>query len=74
MRETERNRVAFNQERAAKIFLDENKEKNTPASNIIEILNNKINLANQNNWYYSGGLRCLASLCNNGMQKNVFLN
>lgn len=73
----ERNRLAHNQEEAAKIFLDCNKNEKTHANNIIDILNNKINLKDQNIWYYSGGLRCLGSLCNDGLNhilKFIFFN
>ncbi|RNA10791.1 tetratricopeptide repeat 12 [Brachionus plicatilis] len=72
IKELERSRIAFSQEKSAEIFLDQNNDKNSPASNIMEILNNKINLANQNNWYYSGGLRCLASLCNDETTRTLF--
>ncbi|CAF0754743.1 unnamed protein product [Brachionus calyciflorus] len=65
-------KLSHQQEESAKIFLDKNKNENTPASNILDILNNKIGLKDQNIWYYSGGLRCLGSLCNDDTTRTLF--
>ncbi len=68
IRELERCRLTANQEKAAQIFLTSCNEKGdkNETTDFLEILNTKLFVKDQNIWYYSGGVRCLASLCNDG--------
>ena len=70
IKELERCRLADNQKKAVKVFLTNNQNKNEK-NDLDDFLNiiNKINDKNQSNLYYSGGIRCLTTLCNNGLKK-----
>jgi hypothetical protein len=69
IKELERCRLADNQEKAAQLFLTSCSQKNdkNDLTDYLEILNTKLFVKDQNIWYYSGGLRCLTGLTNDGI-------
>ena len=68
IKELERLKLSDRQEKAAECFLETLKSNNSnPTSpNLIDIMNKILNSKEQNVLYYSGGLRYLASLLDNG--------
>jgi hypothetical protein len=71
IKELERCRVVDNQERAAQLFLTSCNETNE-TTEFLNILNTKLYAKDQDIWYYAGGMRCLAALCNDGKNDTVF--
>lgn len=68
------------QEKAAELFLENSqiaktpKDSTLPSSNVLDILNKLLEVKNQNLWYYSGGIRYLCSLLDNGIYFLIFKN
>ena len=69
----ERCRQKDNQENAAKLFLSETENSNSSLNfnDTINSLKEKINKENQNVLYYSGGLRALSTLFDNGKSYRI---
>jgi tetratricopeptide (TPR) repeat protein len=66
LKELNRVKLAESQEKNAQTFLKNNKT-NDSLNDYLEILNKKIYKKDQSIMYYSDGIRCLATLCNDGL-------
>ena len=70
VKELERCRRADNQEKAAQLFLSDESVKE--GDYFLFILSTKLNVRDQSLWYYSGGIRCLSSLCIDETRRTLF--
>lgn len=72
IKELNRCRLAYNQEQSAQLFLENtSKEDKESVNHFLDVLNTKLYKRDQSVMYYSGGIRYLASLCNNNLNHRV---
>lgn len=71
IKELERHRQADSQEKSAQLFMESLNQRsdNVKTHNFLDVINKILNVQDQSVFYYSGGIRYLSSLLDNGEVK-----